>query len=169
MANFKEIADLVLNVEKGFSNEPWDNGGPTKYGVTIGTLSTWRRKRCTVDDVKNLTLDEAYEIYREKFWVPIHGDELPFAIALLTFDSAINSGPAQAARWLQRACGVVDDGVIGPKTLAAAKAYDVRLLSKEMVAQRLLFLASLPDFKQAGLGWFRRVSEKLIESMTHSS
>ena len=44
---------------------------------------------------------------------------MPPSIALLVFDSAINSGIGRAVRWLQDAASVAQDGVIGPRTLQA--------------------------------------------------
>ena len=39
----------------------------------------------------------------------------------MALDPGINSGVKRGAEWLQRALGVKADGVIGPKTIAAAQ------------------------------------------------
>jgi hypothetical protein len=51
---------------------------------------------------------------------PVWADELPPVLRYVKFDAAVNSGPRQAVLWLQRACGVPNDGVIGPRTARAA-------------------------------------------------
>jgi lysozyme family protein len=56
--------------------------------------------------VEHLTEQEARNIYRAMYWNKVRGDELPPAVALVMLDSAVNSGPAQAIRWLQSAVGM---------------------------------------------------------------
>ncbi len=53
----------------------------------------------------------------------MRGDELPAGIDYVLFDGAVNSGPVQSVKWLQRALGVRVDGVMGEATVAAAEAY----------------------------------------------
>lgn len=43
--------------------------------------------------------------------------------SLSVFDAAVNHGLGNASRMLQRAVGVVDDGVIGNMTIAAIKKW----------------------------------------------
>ena len=77
------------------------------------------------------------------------------------FDAAVNSGPAQSVKWLQRALGVADDGVLGPRTLAAANAANPDALRARIVAQRLTFMTNLNIFGTFGRGWTRRCCEIL--------
>jgi len=37
----------------------------------------------------------------------------------LVVDAGVNHGVRRAAKWLQRAAGVEEDGIVGPRTLAA--------------------------------------------------
>ena len=74
----------------------------------------------------------------------------------------MNCGPGRAIRWLQRAIGARQDGVIGPRTLASVAAASPRAVLEEVVAQRILFHASLPTFGAFGTGWVRRCSALLI-------
>jgi lysozyme family protein len=71
----------------------------------------------------------------------------------------VNSGPRQAIRWLQRAAGAKDDGIIGPKTLAAVRAADPEQLVRRMLAQRLRFMTGLPNWPAFGRGWARRIAD----------
>ncbi|HSW63686.1 MAG TPA: putative peptidoglycan-binding domain-containing protein, partial [Dissulfurispiraceae bacterium] len=86
-------------------------------------------------------------------------DELPAEVRYAVFDAAVNSGVRQAARWLQRAVGVRDDGVIGPITLGAVRATDPQVLLRRMLAQRLRFMAGLPNWPAFGRGWARRIAD----------
>jgi lysozyme family protein len=75
------------------------------------------------------------------------------------FDAAVNSGPAQATRWLQRALGVTADGVIGPQTMAAAYAHSHETLRLSILAQRLRFMASLKNWPSFSRGWAIRIAD----------
>lgn len=72
-------------------------------------------------DIRNLTRAQAVDIYRRDFWQRVRGDELPREVAFQALDAAVNHGIGNAVRWMQRAAGVADDGVIGPVTLAAVQ------------------------------------------------
>jgi lysozyme family protein len=71
----------------------------------------------------------------------------------------VNSGIRQSTIWLQRALKVADDGIIGPKTLAAARAAQPDALRMRILAQRLRFLTNLNTFNTFGRGWTRRVCD----------
>jgi lysozyme family protein len=130
------------------------------------TLATLRRHRndsaLDPSELEKLTLAEIYDIYYLHFWLPVRADELPRGLDYAVFDCAVNSGPRRAALLLQGALGEAAgrvDGVIGPRTVAAAKAADVRELILEFSLRRLAFLARLPNAAAFGRGWRRRVEE----------
>jgi lysozyme family protein len=77
----------------------------------------------------------------------------------------VNSGVRQAVRWLQRAVGVADDGVIGPVTLAAVRERDPQALAANMLGQRLRFMTDLSTWQTFGKGWARRVAD-LLQGVT---
>jgi lysozyme family protein len=112
--------------------------------------------------MKDLPVDLAKRIYHEKYWKPVRADELPEAVRYVLFDGAVNSGPAQAVRWLQRAVNVADDGVIGPKTLAAVASVDPQRLKTVVIAQRLRFLTDLANWHAFSRGWSRRIAGLLM-------
>ena len=57
--NFARALDLVLRHEGGYVDHPRDPGGATNRGITIATLSIWRGKQVTKQDVRDLSLAEA--------------------------------------------------------------------------------------------------------------
>lgn len=146
--------------EGGYSNDPHDRGGPTKYGITIWNYREYFKKpKATAADVKTLTLDQAFEIYRKGYWDPVHADDLPFGVDYFTFDCAIHSGPGAAIRWLQRAVGVVPDGVIGPKTLEAVRSDHPLDIVAKMESLRRMRLRSLPSWRYYSRGWTNRINK----------
>jgi lysozyme family protein len=153
--NFDTAFALLLGHEGDFSDHPADPGGKTRFGVTEAVAREVGYK----GDMRELPLDLAKRIYLERYWKPIRADDLPPGIRYAAFDAAVNSGPAQATRWLQRALGVDADGLIGPKTLAAAYAQDMNALRLRMLAQRLRFMTNLANWPAFSRGWARRIAD----------
>lgn len=153
--NFDTAFDLLLGHEGGFSDHAADPGGKTRYGVTEAVAREVGYK----GDMRELPLDLAKRIYFERYWRPVRADDLPPGIRYVVFDGAVNSGPAQATKWLQRALGVEADGLIGPQTLAAAYAQDMNALRLRILAQRLRFMTGLPNWTAFSRGWARRIAD----------
>lgn len=153
--NFNTAFELLLGHEGGFSDHAADPGGKTKFGITEAVA----RQAGYTGDMRELPVEVAKEIYLERYWKPIRADDLPPGIRYTVFDAAVNSGPTQAARWLQRALGVEADGIIGTRTLQACYAQDARALRLRMLAQRLRFMAGLPNWPAFSRGWARRIAD----------
>ncbi len=154
---FDTALEHVLLFEGGYVDHPSDPGGATNMGITIGTLADWRNTPVTKDDVKNLTLQEAGQIYKARYWDACRCDEMPDGIAFMLFDAAVNHGPNRASRFLQQAAGVADDGIIGPQTMGAVLDKDADELIEEYAARRMHFYGQLSTFSVFGLGWSRRL------------
>lgn len=139
----------------GYVNDPLDRGGETKFGVAKNANPEL--------DIAGLTWAEAKDVYYKKYWLASKCDQLPGRYAALHFDVAVNSGPGRAAKFLQRALSLTDDGVIGPVTLKAANEIDVFLLCESVCLQREQFYNNIvaKDPSQARFinGWMRRVNE----------
>ena len=67
-------------------------------------------------------------------------------------------------RLLQRAVGVAEDGVLGPKTFAAINAANPLRLVARFNGARLAHLASLPTWQTFGRGWALRVADNLLSA-----
>lgn len=159
-SNFQASLKRVLVYEGGFSDHPKDPGGATMKGVIQRVYDAYRqRKGLPMRSVKSITNAELQEIYRRQYWDAVRGDELPAGIDFVVFDGAVNSGPAQSVKWLQRALGVAADGAIGEATLAAVKAApDHDVVVADICARRLAFLRQLKTFPTFGKGWTDRVA-----------
>lgn len=96
---FEFVFACAIGVEGGFVDHPADKGGPTKFGITIGTLKSWRGSAVSSKDIKNLTLEEARQIYYEKYFVPNNLTYLSDKkIACVLFDQIINQGASAPSR-----------------------------------------------------------------------
>jgi lysozyme family protein len=151
---------LIVAWEGGpiYTNNPKDPGGPTRWGVTLKALSDWRGHMVAPADVQALTATEAAQIYRAVYWTRIAGDQLPAGVDLMVFDAAVNMGRNRAAKCLQLALGVPDDGAIGPRTLAAVAAVNDRgALIDRIRARRAALYGSFDGYATFGRGWMRRL------------
>jgi uncharacterized protein (TIGR02594 family) len=163
-AAFNSVAPVMEKWEGGYVDHPNEPGGPTNMGVTLATLTRWRGREVTAEDVKALTRDEARQIYREYYWKPISGDQLPPPVALMTFNAAILNGVARAARFLQVALnrqglGIREDGEIGPETLGAVAKSDLKRLVRDYATEQLSYLHTRPGWPTFGTGWTNRIND----------
>lgn len=131
------LDQLVDVVEGGvFTDDPYDAGGPTRWGITQKTLAQYRRHPVTTSDVAALTRDEALAIYRAQYVNGPGFDALAAVsapVALEVIDAGVNMGVGVAARYLQRCLNVLNqsgawpvlvvDGNCGPKTAATLATY----------------------------------------------
>jgi lysozyme family protein len=132
MKSVRQLAEEIVDREGGFVNDPDDPGGATKYGVTLGTMRALRRDLdgdgdVDVADVRGLTRSQAVEIFLRHYYQRPGIARLPVDVQPGLFDMYVNAG-ANAVKVLQRLLArkgfdCIDDGVIGPETIAAAMAY----------------------------------------------
>lgn len=155
--NFGNVISLVLKDEGGFSNDPLDPGGMTNLGVTKAVWEAFVGHPVDEAAMRALTPADVTPLYRQKYWDWLHGDDLPLGVDYAVMDFAVNSGTNRAARALQRACGIFDDGAIGPRTLQAVSLADPVRLVNAVCDQRLTYLQSLKIFSRFGKGWTARV------------
>ncbi|MDX5329656.1 MAG: holin-associated N-acetylmuramidase [Caulobacteraceae bacterium] len=131
MQSVEQIAREIVRREGGFVNDPDDPGGATNYGVTLGTMKALKKDlngdgRIDVADVRALTRAQAEQIFVEHYFRRPRLGELPEAVQASVFDMYVNAG-ANAVKILQRLLTrmgfpTADDGQVGPKTIAAARA-----------------------------------------------
>lgn len=113
-----------------YTNHKHDKGSHTKYGITISTLSRWRREACSPNDVKELTEEEAKEIYWGLYWLPLNLPAVDSrAISTAMFDIGVVRGIGVPPKYAQEICNKFGfklkiDGHIGPKTLQALNEID---------------------------------------------
>lgn len=163
--NELEAIDLILRHEGGYVNHPRDPGGATNMGITHRTYAAWLRGQGAASkSVRDITRDEAVQIYLEGYWYPSSADKFPRAVGVMVFDYAVNSGPGRAIKELQRTVGVDDDGRVGPITIAAVnRAYDrdpAGLLLR-FARRRMSFLKRLRHWPTFARGWTRRVMGRI--------
>jgi lysozyme family protein len=158
--------EAVLKSEGGYVNHPLDKGGPTNFGITLRTLSEWRKEECTIEDVVQLTEEEACDIYMSAYWQVMRGDQLPGGVDLYACDFAVNSGPARAAKILQELVDTKADTFVGPKTIEAVRKQAPLQLLLAYHGARMKFLLGRSNWDAFGRGWTNRCSEMLTLAQT---
>jgi lysozyme family protein len=155
-----DIIAFVIGLEGGYVDNPADPGGSTKYGITQRYLNMAHGANPGLDlpgSVIELNMTQAADLYANDQWIAIHGDGLPWGLALLAFDMAVNQGPRKAIVTLQQALKVTPDGLMGPATLTAAKGAGV-VTCAEFAARRMACYAQLDATEgEFELGWARRL------------
>lgn len=152
-ARFDEAFRRTIGIEGRYSNNPKDNGGETIYGITKAVAL----EHGYVAPMKDMPLMVAKDIYHRAYWLDIRGDDLPEPLAFFVFDMAVNSGQPTAKKALQRALGVLPDGAIGPKTLAAVNTKNPREVVRLIFVERAKIYAHHEDRDEFENGWFARL------------
>lgn len=140
--NLEEALDTVMANEGGFQQLRRDRGNyvgnrliGTNFGVTPAALADYRGvepESITVADMRNLTEEEARQIFLDDYYFKPGLDRLPQELQANVFDMYVNSG-RNAIRILQDMAGVEEDGVLGPETLEAVRNAGI---TNDMYAQR---------------------------------
>jgi lysozyme family protein len=154
MTDFDDCLSITLREEGGFVDDPQDSGGMTNLGVTRRVWEAWTHQPASEADMRALTSAAVAPLYRAQYWNAVVGDQLPSGIDLCVFDFAVNGGVSRAARTLQACVGAVQDGHIGPATLAAVAGH-AGLIDAYQNA-REAFYRGLPTFAHFGNGWTAR-------------
>jgi lysozyme family protein len=160
-SNFTACLHEVLHMEGGFSDDPRDPGGPTNFGITRAELADVRRapvNTITEDMMKALTLDEAADIYRSRYWNISRCDDVPLGVDLMLFHFGVNAGPATSARLLQTVLGTSCDGTVGRQTAAAACRTDAAKLIDDLAQAQINHYRTREKFSTYGNGWINRVN-----------
>lgn len=167
MADFKPAFGHTIGIEGGYVNDPDDNGGETKFGIS--------KRSYPHLDIKALTIEKAAEIYKLDYWDELRLDQVSNqAIAAELFDSAVNCGVGTASQWLQQSLNLVGghvlnavsvDGVVGSKTLVALESCQypaaiLKCLNGFQFERYLLIVRRDITQRKFFRGWLRRVWEQ---------
>jgi len=167
---FEKAFMFILKWEGGYVNDPDDPGGETKYGIS---------KRQYPDlDIKNLTIEQAKEIYWKDYWLRGKCDKieaLSQRLAFLHFNYCVNTGISRAGKFLQKALrrsgfDVVVDGLIGQKTLEFLENSNRDLVYEAYNNQATLYYTRLVQkrriLRKFYFGWMNRVTDAYLFGLT---
>ncbi|MFV0325917.1 MAG: glycoside hydrolase family 108 protein [Bacteroides xylanisolvens] len=171
MADYRKLVPFIRKWEGGFVNDPDDLGGATNKGVTIATYEAYCRKKGypkpTVERLKNLSDAEWNEIFKTLYWDRWKADEIKNqSVANILVDWVWASG-VYGIKIPQDIVGVVPDGIVGPKTLAAGSSKNPEELFKAIKQARIDFVEEICRKRPANLkfrkGWLNRINDIKFE------
>lgn len=146
--SFDRAFEKTVGLEGGYSNNPKDRGGPTKFGITERVA----RANGYKDDMRDMPMSVAKAIYLKQYWDQLNLDsigELNQQLAEEMFDKAVNLGVGTVAKFLQRSLNVLNrgqrdypdlavDGVLGPVTV-----YDMKLLVQRRGSEAIYVISNM--------------------------
>lgn len=177
---FDKAIRAVFHHEGIWSNDPDDPGGPTIYGWSLRTARSVgdldgdgvlefdidRDGDVDIHDLRRMTPEEAVHLYKRVKWDVFPYNRLEASLAIKVFDISINTGEHQGHVLLQRALRsasdqrVLEDGIIGSKTLSAIKGtYQPALLAayrSECAGFYRTLAAQNPKSRKYLNGWLNR-------------
>jgi lysozyme family protein len=148
-----KCVEVVLKNEGGYINHPNDPGGETNFGIT--------KKRYPHIDIRNITRNQAIEIYFRDYWskmnlTGIYDENL----ILHLFDMGVNAGIRTAIKMVQRIVEAKADGITGPETNGLINNYEgdlVDLYKQERKKYYFTIARRKPDLQVFLAGWLRRI------------
>lgn len=163
MANYEKLIPIILKWEGGYASDPADtDGGCTMKGVTINTYRKYFGKSKTCKDLRNITDSQWRAIFIQRYWNRWSADAIKNqSIANLLVDWVWASG-VYGIKFPQRILGVKDDGVVGPKTIAAINNYpNQKELFQKLWNRRKKHFESIAtrDKKKFLRGWLNRLND----------
>lgn len=169
------IISGIIDREGGYVDDPADQGGETRFGITVDVARSYKYE----GSMRDLPRNVAVAIYTDLYWHTLHLDEvaaISIKIAAELADTGVNMGVGTAGRFLQRALNALNDGarlypdltvdgVIGPRTIAALHDYAahrdaqgpmvlVAALNALQGERYLSISENAPSQERFAFGWF---------------
>ena len=151
---FSEAVEIVLKHEGGYVFDKDDPGGETNFGIS--------KRAFPKVDIKELTREEAIDIYHDHYWKSAKVESLPEGLWNIYFDMAVKMGRKRACLILQEACNhknkkdIAVDGQLGPKTVVATEKLEAERLRSFRVKYYADLVTRKPNLLKFWFGWYRR-------------
>lgn len=159
----KYITSFFKKWEGKYSNDKDDRGGCTMMGVTIKTYRKYYGNDKTCDDLRKITEDEWFNIFRNGYYDKAKCDKIENdSIALLVCDMCWGSGPVTAIKKIQACLGCTVDGKVGPQTLGALNGDSPLVIFKRLWNMRYVWfnnIATVGNNRKYLRGWLNRLND----------
>lgn len=181
MSKFNKAMEILKLVEHSNRNDKLlhkneGENGLTYFGIyqsAYPKLNMWKTiegylrlepdiKKCSVilSNVSDLT-EEVYRFYKREFWDKMGLDKVNSShICNEMFIFGVNVGWYNCNKEVQRMIGVVDDGIIGAKTIAKINEVDEEWFDKEFDKVEMAYYEKIveqkPHLAKNLKGWLNR-------------
>ena len=155
---FSNCIEVILRNEGGYCNVPGDKGGETKFGIAKAFYPDL--------DIKNLTRNQAIQIYYKDYWTPMNLAEIQNKeLVLQIFDFGVNAGIRRSIKAIQKIVKADVDGFVGPQTIRAINDSDLDLVPLFKQARKMYyfdFVRRDPTQEKFLQGWINRIENTKI-------
>lgn len=159
--------EIILEGSR-YENVPGDNGGGTKFGLTLDDVHEYnldlnKDGKVDINDVKDMIPVQAYTILKKLYWDFFFADKIrDQLLAEFIVDGGLNMGRVLIAKYLQSSLGIRVDGKPGNITLDAINAADPKKLFTALYAQRndryAAIIRNNPSQQKFANGWKNRLN-----------
>ena len=173
MANVNKLVPKIKKWEGGYANNPYDTGGCTMMGITIATFRKYYGSTKTCADLKKITEQQWTHILKTGYWDKMQADLIQSqSVANLCVQMCWGSGTVTAIKKIQKTLGLVNDGIVGKKTLDALNGDGSWLYHKEVFEKlwemRKLWLMNIAQKGNNRIflkGWLNRLNDYKFEDI----
>jgi lysozyme family protein len=136
-------------------------GGASRFGVSVDALTDFNKSRgrplATVQDIVNLTQDQAVEFYSQWVLPKMRFDELPSGVDVRCADVFTNLGPNGGVNLLELCVDrMPHTGKFDDQLLAAIVAKDPKEMIVAIGEQWIAKKRTQPGWAKYGRGWSAR-------------
>lgn len=152
MAEFLKAIPIILANEGGYSFDPADPGGETRWGISTRSYPNL--------DIEHLTQEQAIGIYQKDFWK--YDGVQSQVLATKVLDTCVNLGQAGGMSLCQKATGTRPDGRYGSLTEGAFNGSPDETLSgirDLLVAHYENWISENPAREKYRIGLMRRAKQ----------
>ena len=160
---FDEYMVFIFKREGGLTDHPSDPGSLTKFGIAQAFYPNL--------DIRNLTKEDAKEIYWNDYFNRHGVGDIPEKLQLAFFDCVVNQGGRKAKTTLQKAINlqadafgfypIAVDGLVGPITIGTANRVNSNILLLDFIRLRLDHYRKISFRAPFIRGWENRVEDLL--------
>ena len=169
-SKFNSVIGNSFDFEGGYSNNKYDRGGETNYGITKIFMEQYKKALPggKVKPIKEITKEDAYNMYNAMWNQHNLGYLKDKSIAVLLNDYMINSNEWEVAKRVQEILNkkgheIEVDRIIGPKTIEAINKTDRNWLIEEILMDRYKNYRKLvklrPTQETFYEGWINRLNK----------
>jgi lysozyme family protein len=160
-SKFSIAVDYVLANEGGFSNNPNDRGGMTKFGISKASYPHV--------DIQNLTKDDAVKIYKKDMWDRFKLERIKDQdVANKVFDMIVLMGKARAtllfeSTLIKLGFAIPKDGILDDEMVHIINNYNSGTLLSKYREELKKFIDRIvetnPSQKVFYKGWMNRINQ----------
>jgi uncharacterized protein (TIGR02594 family) len=130
-----------------------------EYALWMGQSLTDENQPIIRGNREAMSTDTLAKIVTKNYWLTTSANKFGQAYASFILDTALEHGPQKTRLMMQRAVDAKDDGIIGPKTIAAIKAKAPKDFINAMIAQRTVEFKKKADWDVKFPDWHKRLSD----------